>query len=502
MKIRIPLGGAGTALALLAAGALLSGCETVQTTAQQIETAAQQIVERDGETRTLISKLKPTYEPSKLAIGLERDVMNKRAETFGIIALPEMNDYLNGVRLRLLGQVGLANLPGKVYLTANPELGATTTPDGNIFINWSLLQYLNSEDDVAAVIAHELSHEILGHSDSSIFGQYFQKTRSLHRMGLELILSGRNVANNGQKKGLKKKEASQLSNLQLAVTLTTKVFAPSWQRGQERSADLLGVDLLVAAGYNPDGMSNMLSVLKEYDANNQKPVDWEKIANQLASFSQGDKELKLQSGVGLMQMAFGVAHPEAGTRIDDVKNYLAQHYDEKATSPAYQRKNWAKVSRSPQFLKLVRAYEGACYASKLLEQGKYKEAYQLSKLTLGPAKDHAYPAFIQAWALDGVGKFKEGQVVLKQALNNKHEASGRVYQKYASLLAKNGRHREAYGVMNAGYEQFGRAPQMLPDVVRYQRTSGDVKQAQSTARMCALDFPDFAEDCEREANAI
>lgn len=495
MKVWGQLKGAGTALALLAFGTLLGGCETVQKTAQQI-------IERDGETQTLISKLKPTYEPSKLAIGLERDVMKMRAETFGIIALPEMNDYLNGIRLRLLSKVGLSNLPGKIYLTANPELGATTTPDGNIFINWSLLQYMNYEDDVAAVIAHELAHEILGHSDSSIFGQYFQKTRSLHRIGLEIVVSGRNMANDGQKKGLKKGESSQLSNLQLAVTLTTKVMAPSWQRGQERSADLLGVDLLIAAGYNPDGMGNMLSVLKNYDENNQKPVDWEKIGNHLASLSQGDKQLKLQSGVGLMQMAFGLAHPEAGARIDDVNNYLDQHYDEKATSQPYQYKSWTKVSRSPEFLKLTRAYEGALYANRLLEQGKYNEAYQLSKSTLGPAKDHAYPVFIQAWALDAVGNFKEGQVVLKRALDNKQESSGRVYQKYASLLAKNGRHRDASGVINVGYEQFGKAPQLLPDVVRYQRTSGDLKQAQMTARMCALDFPDFAEDCERAASAI
>ncbi|MDP3638751.1 MAG: hypothetical protein Q8R51_15340, partial [Azonexus sp.] len=113
MKVWGQLKGAGTALALLAFGTLLGGCETAQKTAQQI-------IERDGETQTLISKLKPTYEPSKLAIGLERDVMKMRAETFGIIALPEMNDYLNGIRLRLLSKVGLTNLPGKIYLTANP----------------------------------------------------------------------------------------------------------------------------------------------------------------------------------------------------------------------------------------------------------------------------------------------------------------------------------------------------------------------------------------------
>lgn len=494
MKSWSRLRGREIVVALLAAGILASGCQTVQTTAQQM-------VERDGDTQMLISRLKPQYEPSKLAIGHERDLMNKRAETFGIISVPEMNYYLNAIRLRLLSKAGVANVPGKVYVTANPDLEAATTPDGNIFINWSLLQYLRCEDEVAGLIAHELAHVLLGHSDSTVFGQYFQKTRSLHRVGLEIMLEGRNAANGGQQKGLKKGESSQLSNLQLAVALSTKVISPSWQRGQERSADLLGVDLMVAAGYNPDGMVNTLSVIKQYEANNRKGPEWEKIGNQLTGLSQGNTQLKLQSGVGLMEMAFGHKHSDTGVRIDDVKNYLDRHYDDVATSQPYQRKAWETVSRNTAFRKLLGAYDGARNANKLLENGKYNEAYQISKLTLGPARDHAYPAFVHALALDGVGRTKESDVVLKQALDNKHEASGRVYQKYASLLAKNGRHRDAWGVMNAGYERFGKAPQMVPGVVRYQRTSGDLKRAKETARMCALDYPDFAEECEREAQA-
>ncbi len=480
-------------LKLLAVGVLVAGCQSVQNTAQKI-------VERDGDQAKLISRLQPDYVPSKLAVGLERDLMNKRADSYGLISVPEMSDHLNGIRDRLLRASGVGNVPGRVYVSADPMLNAMTTPDGNIFVNWNLLHYLASEDDVAAVIAHELAHNLLGHADSTIYGQYVQKTRWLHRFGLEIVVNMRDSAENGHQKGVKKGEVSQLHNLQLATMFATKVVSPSWQRTQERAADLLGVDLLVAAGYNPDGMLNVLSVLKQYEDNNRKGPDWNKLGNSLLAVAKGDNRMKLYGGISAMEMVWGHDHPDAETRTADVQAYLSRHYDDSELSSSYQKTNWDRVRRHASFRKLLVAYEGALTAHKLLESGQAEAAYKKSSATIGTARNHAYPAFIYAMSLDSVGKYKEAQVALKQALDPAQEGSGKVYDKLASIMAGNGRPKDAWQLMNSGYERFGKAPQMVPGMVRYQRMSGDRQRAGETARMCALNYPDYSDYCMDEAN--
>lgn len=485
--------GRALALKLLIVGALLTGCQSVQNTAQKL-------VQREGDSAKLITQLKPEFAPSKLAVGLERDLMNKRADSYGLISVPDINDYLNSIRSRLLNASGVGNVPGKVYVTADPLLDAMTTPDGNIFVSWNLLHYLGSEDEVAALIAHELSHTLLGHADSTIYGQYVQKTRWMHRFGLEIVVDTRNSSSAIQQKGVKKNEVSQMANLQLATILATKVIAPSWQRTQERSADLLGVDLLVAAGYNPDGMLNLLSVIKQYEDNNRKPPDMNKLGKQLMAIAQGDNRMKLYGGIGVMEMVWGHNHPDAETRTAEVQAYLFRHYDDGELASTFQKTGWEKSRRNATFRKLLVAYEGALEAQKLLEAGQAQAAYAKSSATIGSARTQAYPAFILALSLDSIGRYKEAQAVLRHSLDQGQEGSGRVYVKLAQVLASNGKPKDAWQVMNTGYERFAKAPQMVPAMVRYQRMSGDRKRAGEIARMCAMNYPDYSEDCMDEAD--
>ena len=146
------------------------------------------------------------------------------------------------------------------------------------------------------------------------------------------------------------------------------------------------------------------------------------------------------------------------------------------------------------------AYEGALAAHKLLELGQAEAAYRKSMATIGTARNQAYPAFILALSLDAMGQYKEAQLALKQALDRGEEGSGKVYVKLAQILANNGKPKEAAQLMNTGYERFGRAPQMVPGIVRYQRMSGDGKRAGEIARQCALKYPDFSDHCMAEAD--
>lgn len=483
------------ALAILTASSfILGGCETMKG-------AADKITSRDGDNETLIGKLEPKYVPSKLAIGQQKDLMHRRTNSFGTISTPELTRYLNGIRTNLLRHAGVSDVPGEVYVTADEEFNAEATPDGNIFINWQLLSALNSEDAVASVIAHELAHVLLRHNDSNLIARYQRSAQYWHGQGVLRMAAARTLASNGQKQGLKKGEISQFENLQLLVNLTTKVAAPSWQRSQERSADLLGIDLMIRAGYNPDGMTDMLSVLKnayENDKKDPNPVDVVNLAGKLAL---GNTQQKLGAGIELLAKTVGNDHPDPQTRIDDTYAYVSRHYDDAATSGPFRRKSWENIRKSPQLQKLLAAYEGANSAFKEFNNKKPREAYARSSKYLDGARNHPYPVFVHAVTLYGINKSKEGDNVLRAVLNSSTEPSGKVYNMLAENLEAQGRNREALDITTRGYERLGQPPQLLPKLVHYQRLNGDSKRASQTADFCAREHNDFRDQCYQELNA-
>lgn len=478
---------------LLAASVLcLSACETMKPKMPEM-------FEKAGERSKLIDGIASKYEPSSLAVGQQRDLMNRRADTLGMVTAPEMTRYLNGIRNKLVAVSGMTDVPGEVYITADPDLNAAATADGNIYINWGLLRYLRSEDEVASVLAHELSHVLLKHHDSNLLAHYQRSLQWYHGAGVMTSAAFRNMRTNSQQ-GLKKGETSQLQNLQLLVNLTTKVIAPSWQRTQERAADLLGVDLMVKAGYNPDGMSDLMSVLKQADDNNKKDPNPLKVADLAANVALGDNAQKMNAGIEMLAMAFGSDHPDPQARMDDVSDYLGRHYDDAATIRPYRRSSWDALLKSSSLRKTVSAYDGAVSAKQLLDRNKPREAYELSRKTVDGARNHAYPAYVHAMTLYGIGKIKEGDAALRYAFDNSTEPSGQVYAMWASALEANGRYKDALAVSEKGFERLGQAPQMVPMRVRYQRLSGDQKGAQQAASECARVHTEYRDACIREAN--
>ena len=479
------------ALALLLAGALtIAGCETMGDMGGKM-------MSRAGDKEKIIAGLKDKYEPSAQAVGQERDLMNRRAETLGLFSSPEISRYLNGIHARLVKASGVSGVPGKVYLTADAELNAEATPDGNIYLNWGLLRNLGTEDDVAAVIAHELSHVLLRHHDSNMVSHYQKVAQWYQHAGVATSAALRGMRNNSPA-GLKKGEVSQLNNVQALVNLTTKVVLPSYQRSQEREADLLGVDLLVRAGYSPDGMTNVMSVLKQGYDNARRDPNPVQMANLLASIAAGNNQQKVLAGIELLGMAFGEDHPDPQARSDDAGNYLANYYDPADTSPPFQRKPWESVLKSQALRKTVAAYDGAHAARQYLDRGKAKEAYEISRRTIDGARDHAYPAFVHAMTLNAIGRHKEADAIIAHAVEKTPEPSGQVYLLYAESLSAAGRHREALQVVEKGRARLGDAPQMVPLIVRYQRLSGDTNRANATASECARVHTGYRERCFAE----
>jgi predicted Zn-dependent protease len=150
-----------------------------------------------------------------------------------------MLDRVTKISNRLIAQVGVfrpdaAQWKWEVNVEKNDQLNAYCMPGGKIMVLSGLIEKINATDDeLAAVIGHEIAHALREHGRERMSQAYVQQ------FGLQALASmvgGSLGSIAAQGAGL----GSQL------------FFSLPNGREQEREADKMGLELAARAGYNPD----------------------------------------------------------------------------------------------------------------------------------------------------------------------------------------------------------------------------------------------------------
>lgn len=121
-------------------------------------------------------------------------------------------------------------------------VNAFAYPGGFIFVTTGLLNKLKRDDDVAAVLAHEVGHVEARHSVKSL-----QAAMITH--GLTSAILG------GEGKEVERKLAS----------ISTALVNLRFSRRHELQADSIGIKYAFRAGFDPWGMINVLEVLAQQE---------------------------------------------------------------------------------------------------------------------------------------------------------------------------------------------------------------------------------------------
>ncbi len=151
----------------------------------------------------------------------------------------ELQAYVQEIGDRVAGTSHRNNLFYRFTVLDTPGINAMALPGGYIYINRGLLVHLNSEAELAAVLAHEVGHVTARHSVRQ------------HATG---TLAG--VFSTAVAIGTGYRQAGDLANL-----LSTAVVR-GYGREMELEADRLGAEYLARAGYDPQSMVQVLRVLK------------------------------------------------------------------------------------------------------------------------------------------------------------------------------------------------------------------------------------------------
>lgn len=149
-------------------------------------------------------------------------------------------DYLNGIRDSILLNNSLAHAKDFNWririIKDDTTQNAFCTPGGYIYVYTGLIKYLESEDQLAGVMGHEMAHAEKRHSTDAL-------TRSL---GAEILL---NLVF-GQGKG------------QLA-RIASGVVELNYGRDAETEADMCSVEWLYKTTYNPIGAAGFFEKIEK-----------------------------------------------------------------------------------------------------------------------------------------------------------------------------------------------------------------------------------------------
>lgn len=262
-----------TASLIASVGLLAQGCETVNTTNSGT-------VGVDRSQFVMVSAAEVEQSSAKAY----NEIMDKARKEGKLNTDPKMTARVRAIANRLTPQTAVfrADAPAwnwEVNVLQSDDLNAWCMAGGKIAFYSGIITKLQlTDDEIAAIMGHEIAHALREHSRERISQQMVTE------LGLNLISAGLGLSQ-GQ---------AELAGLVTNVTLTLP-----YGRKHEIESDRIGVELAARGGYDPNAAVSL----------------WTKMAQQ-----GGGSPPELLS-----------THPSPENRIQDLRNYAAKVY------PLYQQ---------------------------------------------------------------------------------------------------------------------------------------------------------------------
>jgi predicted Zn-dependent protease len=180
----------------------------------------------------------------------QSDLLARRLERDGLILANEpASVYLNHIgHLLIPKDLTIERVTWKFQAVRDPQPNAFALPNGSIYVTTGLLSLVDNESQLAAIIAHELTHVMRRHT--------YQHNRSNRKKFLTMNIMSAIGA------------YAPMSAVGAVIMVVTTV-APfimvatmyGYSRELEREADLKGIDMMISAEYPPEEMIQVMKLL-------------------------------------------------------------------------------------------------------------------------------------------------------------------------------------------------------------------------------------------------
>lgn len=277
-------------------------------------------------------------EEWELEVGKQQYAPSRQSQGGDYVADPVIERYVNKVGQRVAA-VSDRQLPYEFMVINSGVPNAWALPGGKIAINRGLLNEIQSESELAAVLGHEVVHAAAKHGARG-------QTRGLLLQGGLLAAT---IATSG-------KEYSNLA--QAGAGIGAQLINTKYGRSAELEADRFGIEYMVEAGYNPQGAVDLQATFLELS---------------------GDKRQDFLSGLF-------ASHPPSAERLATNKRLAAEYgATGELGRETYQRTMSGLIEAEP-------AYEAYEDAKKALADENTARAQSLVRraISIEPNEGHFY----------------------------------------------------------------------------------------------------------------
>ncbi len=191
-------------------------------------------------------------EEDELKIGQEADLVIK--EKFGVYHDPILTGYIDRIGQDIAMHSDRPHIPYYFTILDSSIENAFALPGGYVYITRGLLVRLNSEAELANVLAHEITHIAARHSVQQMSQMYGYQ---LAWISAGILLQQQNIS-----------RWKQLADIGVQIVLL------GYSREHELESDGMGIRYAYAAGYAPQAMASFLGTLEQEDRYREQPPEW------------------------------------------------------------------------------------------------------------------------------------------------------------------------------------------------------------------------------------
>lgn len=175
-------------------------------------------------------------------IKIGREMHQKLVDSTPIYKDPVLTAYVNHVGQKIATASDRPDIKYHFTIIDSQDINAFALPGGYIYINRGLLTYLHSEAEMAAVLAHEIGHITARHA----VRQKTAATGAGVASVLSVLVTGSGVVGD-------------------VANLWSTAAVKGYGRDMELEADRFGAQYMYNAGYDPQAMINVISLLKDQE---------------------------------------------------------------------------------------------------------------------------------------------------------------------------------------------------------------------------------------------
>jgi len=179
---------------------------------------------------------------------LGREFMRSVRNSLNLLDDRPTTTYLQGLADRLASSLQEGHAPITVFLVNDPSINAFAGPGGYIGVHTGLLLAAQTEDELASVLAHEIAHVTQRHLVRAFEANQRMSLPTMGAIIAALVLGSQN---------------SEVGEAVLATAVATSAQRQlTYSRDNEKEADNIGMEMLVNADFDPQGMVEFFEILQ------------------------------------------------------------------------------------------------------------------------------------------------------------------------------------------------------------------------------------------------